>query len=61
MTILESVTATTKVELAPTVAAVEAPVISPVLAFRLKPAGSDPDEMLQVNGEVPPVTVRTWS
>jgi hypothetical protein len=37
------------------------PVISPVVAFRVRPEGNDPDEMLQVKGEVPPLTARSWS
>jgi hypothetical protein len=37
------------------------PVISPVVALRLKPVGSEPEETLQVKGDVPPVGVRIWS
>ena len=59
--VLESVTATVKVKLVPAVVAAGAPVISPVVAFRLRPVGSAPDEMLQRSGVVPPVTARIWS
>ena len=59
---LESVTVMVKVELGGGVVVdVGVPVISPVVAFRLKPAGSATDEALQVKGEVPPVTLRIWS
>src|SRR5438105_2561742 len=51
---LESVTVTVKVKLAPAAAVVGVPVISPALAFRLRPVGSEPDAILQVNGAVPP-------
>ena len=39
----------------PAVAAVGVPVIAPVEAFRLKPAGSVPLVMDQLKGFVPPV------
>jgi len=58
--VLESVTATVKVKLVPAVVAAGAPVISPVFAFKLSPVGGVPDEMLQLSGVVPPVTVRIW-
>ena len=34
------------------------PVIAPVLAFKLSPAGSVPPVMLHVNGETPPASCR---
>ena len=58
--VLESVTATVKVKLVPAVVATGAPVISPVFAFRLRPAGNAPEERPQVSGTVPPLTVRIW-
>ena len=36
--------------------AVGAPVIVPVVAFKFRPGGSVPAEILQVSGAVPPVT-----
>ena len=39
--------------------AVGAPVIVPVLAFKLRPGGSAPAEMLQVSGPVP-VAITGW-
>src|SRR5437588_11465737 len=59
---LESVAVTVNVKLGGVVVAeVGVPVISPVVAFKLKPAGSEPVEMLQVNGAVPPEAERIWS
>ena len=49
---LESTAVTPKLKL-PLAAGV--PVRTPVLAERVRPAGSCPEEMLQVYGEVPPV------
>jgi hypothetical protein len=59
--VLESLTATVKGKLVPAVVAAGVPVILPVFAFKLRPVGSAPDEMLQLSGVVPPVTVRIWS
>lgn len=53
-------TAIVKMKLVPAVVEAGAPVISPVVAFKLRPVGSVPDEMLQLSGVVPPVTVRIW-
>ena len=39
-------------------APVGVPVIAPVLAFKLNPAGSVPEVTLQVKGLVPPDTLR---
>ena len=36
---------------------VGAPVMAPVAAFSIRPAGSEPTEMLQVTGGVPPAVV----
>jgi hypothetical protein len=40
--------------------AVGLPEIRPVDVFRLSPAGSCPEAMLQVYGVVPPVACKTW-
>jgi len=59
---LESVTVIANVRLGGVVVEeVGVPVISPVVAFKLKPAGSEPVETLQVNGAVPPEAERIWS
>ena len=59
---LESVTITVNVKLGGVVVEeVGVPVISPVVAFKLKPVGSEPVETLQVNGAVPPEAERIWS
>ena len=56
---LESITFTVNVKLGGVVVEeVGVPVISPVVAFTLKPVGSEPAETLQAKGEVPPVAVR---
>jgi hypothetical protein len=36
------------------------PEIRPVVLFRLSPAGSAPEEIDQVYGDVPPVACRAW-
>ena len=60
--VLESVTETVKVKLGGVVVVdVGIPVISPVVAFKLKPLGSEPAETFQAKGDVPPVTTRIWS
>jgi hypothetical protein len=48
---LESLTCIVKIEVA---AVVGVPVIAPVDAVRFNPAGSDPDETLQLYGVTPP-------
>jgi hypothetical protein len=59
---LESVTETVKVKLGGVVVVdVGVPVISPVVVFKVKPVGSEPEETLQAKGGVPPVTDRIWS
>ena len=40
--------------------AVGAPVIVPVLAFRLRPGGNVPEAMLKVSGPVPPWVNTAW-
>ena len=52
---LASVTFTVK-DAAPL--AVGVPEITPVLAFRTKPVGKLPPEIVKANGAVPPVVVR---
>ena len=49
---MESVTRTVKVE---TAAMVGVPVMAPVLAFRVRPAGSEPVTTDHVRGAVPPL------
>ncbi len=51
---VESVTVTVK-ENGPAVVGV--PLITPVVVFRVRPAGSDPEANAKVYGPVPPVTV----
>ena len=59
---LESVAVKVNVKLGGVVVEeVGVPVISPVAAFKLKPAGREPVETLQVNGAVPPEAERIWS
>jgi hypothetical protein len=58
---LESVAVTLNVKLGGVVVEeVGVAVISPV-GFRVNPAGREPDETVQVDGAVPPATVRIWS
>ena len=55
-------TATVNVELGTGVVVdVGVPVISPVAEFKLRPVGSEPAEIVQAKGEVPSLTVKTWS
>ncbi len=55
--LLESVTFTVKLEV-PAVVAV--PEITPVLLFKLRPAGNVPVVMLHVTGGVPPLDCKVW-
>ncbi len=41
-------------------AVVGVPLMTPVDVFRLKPAGSDPAEIENVIGAVPPLVVTVW-
>lgn len=42
----------------PLLAPVGVPEMSPVVGFSAKPKGSEPEVMVQVNGELPPVSAR---
>ena len=54
---LASVTLTVKFDVP---VAVGVPLMTPVLLFRLRPAGSDPLSMLQVTGLIPPLSASVW-
>ena len=58
VSLLASVTSTVKFE---SPATVGAPLISPVLASRVRPLGSAPRLILQLIGPCPPVAVRVWA